>query len=205
MAKAGTALIEDEIDEIDALEEETQDDLTSDDQDDDQDDEDQNGSEEEVETEIFLDGDDGSHPPQDEQRGIRKRINKLNAKIAKAETGAEQTSAELEVERERNRLLQLALDSQDGKKPDGPPDPNDYEDGVTDPGWLAAYQEHIAKGVEIKMQQQGEQRTIKTTIRTMKIRTGLRKKLKPKFSWMVTTGRTHHRTNSAEYGSASTN
>jgi hypothetical protein len=161
MAQAETSQIEDEFDETDALKDEAQDGLTADDQDDDQaDDQDDEGdSKDEVEFEFVLRGDDGSHPPQDEQRGIRKRINKLNAKIAKAETGAEQTSAELEVERERNRLLQLALDSQDGKKPDGPPDPNDYEDGVTDPGWLAAYQEHIAKGVEIKMQQQGEQRT----------------------------------------------
>lgn len=159
MDKAGTELIEDEFDDVEALDE-TQDDLT-DDQDDDQPEEETEGSktEEEIETEIFLDGDDGSHPPQDEQRGIRKRINKLNAKIAKAETGASQTSAELEVERERNRLLQLALDSQNGNKPDGPPDPNDFDDGVTDPAFIAAYQEHIAKGVESKVMQQGEKRT----------------------------------------------
>jgi len=160
MDKAGTELFEEEIEDTEVLQDESQEDLAADDQEDDQDDAEQAEAEqEEVETEIFLDGDDGSHPPQDEQRGIRKRINKLNAKIAKAETGAEQTSAELEVERERNRLLQLALDSQEGKKPDGPPDPNDFDDGVTDPGFIAAYQEHIAKGVESKVMQQGEQRT----------------------------------------------
>lgn len=162
MAKAETVLLEDEIEDTEALDE-PQDDLAADDQEDDlddvQDDEGNDDAEEEVENEIVLDGDDGSHPPQDEQRGIRKRINKLNAKVAEAQTGAQQTSAELEVERERSRLLQLALDNQGGQKPDGPPDPNDFDDGVTDPAYTAAYEAHIAKGVEARVMQQGEQRT----------------------------------------------
>lgn len=109
----------------------------------------------EEEFEISLEGDDGSHPEQDENRGIRKRINKLNRKVEAANEGKEAVSAELEIERERNRLLQLALDQQQGKTvkdANAPPDPNDYDDGITDPAYIKAFQDHLAAGVLEKAQ-----------------------------------------------------
>ena len=153
MDQAGTSTIEEDIEDVQLEEHED----LEDDQQDDQAEGSDEGTEDD-ENEIILEGDDGSHPQQDEQRGIRKRINKLNAKVAKAESGAQETLSELEVERERNRLLQLALESQNGQNPDAPPDPNDFDDGVTDPGFIAAYQDHIANGVQSKIAQQGDQK-----------------------------------------------
>ena len=162
MAQAETALEELEDDQIEELEtdeeevdgEEVDENLENDDNDDedgdDGDDDDQ---------EIVLDGDEGSHP-QDEQRGIRKRINKLNAKVTEAKAGQEQSSAELEVERERNRLLQLALDQQD-QPVDGPPDPNDFDDGLADAGYIKAIRDHIAKEIRAEMLQTTQETQVK--------------------------------------------
>ena len=144
MAQAETTLIEDNEDQIETESAE----LLEEDQIEDQNDsdEDENADDDDDDQEIVLDGDEGSHPKDDENHGIRKRINKLNAKVAKAETGQEQSTADLEVERERNRLLQLALDQQ-AAPVDGPPDPDDFDNGVADAEYIKAFQAHIAKGV----------------------------------------------------------
>lgn len=94
------------------------------------------------EAEIVLSGDEGSQP---ENRGIRRRINKLNAKVATAQEGQTAAAAELEVQKERNRLLQLALDQRDDEPET--PDPNDFDDGAADPKYVEALQAHITKGV----------------------------------------------------------
>lgn len=110
----------------------------------------------EEEFEIALDGDEGgSHPTKDDDRGIRKRINKLNRKVEAAKEGKSEAEEALEIERDRNRLLQIALDQANGGKPkdDGaPPDPNDFDGGVTDPAFIAALQDHVAAGVLAKTQ-----------------------------------------------------
>lgn len=152
--EAEAELLEDDTENLEPAE-----DLSTDDQEDDQDEGEDQGDE------IVLDGDDGSHPAQDEQRGIRKRINKLNAKIAKAETGQEQSTADLEVERERNRLLQLALDQQN-KPVDGPPNPDDFDLGVSDAEYIKAFQTHITKGVKADMLQTQQTTQIKTQVDT---------------------------------------
>lgn len=92
------------------------------------------GSEGAAEVEIVRAGKEGSQP--DKQHGIRKRVNKLNAKLAEANDATANTQAELEHEREKNKLLQLALE----QKPDAslPPDPVDFDSGVADPRYAEA-------------------------------------------------------------------
>jgi hypothetical protein len=98
--------------------------------------------------EIFLDGDEGSQPKVDEQHGIRKRINKLNAKVAVAAAGQDESNAALEVERERNKLLQLALDQRNGTTAvEGPPNPDDFDDGHVDPKYTKAFSAYIQKDI----------------------------------------------------------
>ncbi|PCJ24146.1 MAG: hypothetical protein COA96_10395 [SAR86 cluster bacterium] len=152
MAQAETALLEDKDDLTEELETEELGAKLLDEDENDQNEGDENDEDHDEGDEIVLDGDDGSHPQDDEQRGIRKRINKLNAKVVKAETGQEQSAADLEVANERNRLLQLALDTQNAPV-DGPPNPDDFDDGVTDAGYISAFQNHIANGVKADMLQ----------------------------------------------------
>lgn len=178
MSKAETALKEQDNDESLIIEDKTKDDdgdgeitredLLNEDQDDDTDaedgDDDTNDDsssgegDDEEEFEIALDGDGGSHP-KDDDRGIRKRINELNRKVDAASEGKTEAEGLLEVERERNRLLQIALDNQNGdaSKKDAPPDPNDFDDGIADPAYVKAFQDHVAAGVLAKAQESQKQ------------------------------------------------
>lgn len=96
------------------------------------------------ETEIVLEGDDGSQPDQS-NLGIRKRINKLNAKVSDANDVASNASAELENERQKNKLLQLALEQkQETATPSGPPDPLDFDGGASDTKYVEALNGYIS-------------------------------------------------------------
>lgn len=90
------------------------------------------------EVEIVLPTDDGS-PPKPQHFGIRKRINKLNARNEAATERASNAESQLEVSEAQNRLLRLALEQKD-KTPDAnlPPDPSDFDDGAKDPGYVTA-------------------------------------------------------------------
>lgn len=159
MANAETTLEKDNDDQIEELDATQDEELLEADNAEDDESQETDGQDDDEGQEIVLEGDDGSHPTKDEQHGIRKRINKLNAKVAKAETGQQQSTAELEIERERNRLLQLALDEQSAPV-DGPPDPNDFDDGTNDAEYIKANNSHIAKSVRADVLK--EQQTMHT-------------------------------------------
>ena len=101
----------------------------------------------EDEGEIVLAGEEGSQP--DTQHfGIRRRVNKLNRKVTAAREGEATATEALRIEQERNRLLQLALDQKRDTKPEALPDPNDFDDGASDPKYVAALTAHITKDVK---------------------------------------------------------
>ncbi len=102
------------------------------------------------EVEIVLKGDSGSQPDP-KHSGIRKRINKLNAKVNAAQEGEGQATAELETERQKNKLLQLALDQQN-EPPAGPPDPNDFDDGAKDTKYVEALEAHNLRFFDAQME-----------------------------------------------------
>lgn len=97
------------------------------------------------EVEVVLPTDDGS-PPKPQHFGIRKRINKLNARNEAAEGRASDAESKLEVVEQQNKLLKLALD-QKGTTPasDLPPDPNDFDDGAKDPRYVKDLQDYNQK------------------------------------------------------------
>jgi hypothetical protein len=127
-------LIKDEIE----LDDEDQIELEAEDQNEVEGDEEQ--SEDGDEIEIVLAGDVGSQPEVQNNLGIRKRVNKLNAKVNAAEGVADEANSALETERQKNKLLQLALDqrNQTPEQPSGPPDPFDYDDGGKDDKYIDA-------------------------------------------------------------------
>ena len=101
-------------------------------------------TDEEEEVEIIR---EATLPQADNQQGIRKRINKLNAKVEKAETKAGEIDAELELERERNKLLQIALDQQKQKPANEAPNPDDFDLGRDDPEFIQKYEEHLTSKI----------------------------------------------------------
>lgn len=102
------------------------------------------------EVEIVLKGDEGSQPAQS-NLGIRNRVRKLNAKVSAAQAGESQASSELATEREKNKLLQLALNQQKAS-PKGPPDPNDFDDGAKDAKYVEALEAHNREFFQSEME-----------------------------------------------------
>jgi len=103
------------------------------------------------EVEIVLEGNDGSQPVQS-NLGIRKRVQKLNAKVNAAQDQASQANSDLATEREKNKLLQLALDQQKAE-PTGPPDPYDFDDGAKDAKYVKALQDYNRDFFKSQMEQ----------------------------------------------------
>jgi len=85
----------------------------------------------------------GSQPKPAGNLGVRKRINKLNAKFESAKQGEEQANSDLALEREKVKILHLALDQQKEARPQPDiPNPDDFDSGVHDPGYVKKYQEY---------------------------------------------------------------
>jgi len=128
----------------------------------------------------------GSQPKPAGNLGIRKRINKLNAKVDSAAQGEEKANADLAVANERNRLLQVQLEQQEEAQPPQPilPKPGDFGDGVDDPEYVKKYQEYqeyqianIRKEVRQEVQEANKQtvQTQSTTIRSQELERKQRK------------------------------
>ena len=114
----------------------------------------ESSSQDDQEVEIVLDGDDGSQPAVQNNLGIRKRINKLNTKVNAAQGEATQATADLENERQKNKLLQMALDQRGEATVSGPPDPLDYDDGARDDKYATALTDYTNGLVRAEMQRQ---------------------------------------------------
>ena len=80
--------------------------------------------------------------------GYRRLISRLGK--AKAET--RDVSAELEQERQRRQLLEMALEQERGTKK-GPPNPADFDEGAYDPKFAEAQRAYIDSLVTEKVQQ----------------------------------------------------
>jgi len=104
------------------------------------------------EVEVVLAGDDGSQP--DKQHGIRKRINKLNNRLAQAEGKTTNAEHELTLEKERSKLLQLALDQKAPIEVATPPDPADFDDGARDPKYVKALNAYNQPIIAAEVQKQ---------------------------------------------------
>jgi len=131
-------------------------------------------SEDPPEFEVVRQGIDGSQPTTKRQSGFQKRIGKLNARNVVSEEKASEASAALILEQEKNKLLSLALDQQNEAKVLKAPDPDDFDEGVSDRKYIDANREYnqsfIASEVEKHTAnisaQQNSQPAIDTELRT---------------------------------------
>ena len=122
----------------DALSPQTEDDQTQPIVDDDNLSSDGESQTDQQEVEIVLDGESGSQPgPSKTGGGYNRFIRRLKA----AKDDTKEVSEALEIEREKNKLLQLALSQKDDGANE-PPDPMSFDDGVTDPAYAKALQDH---------------------------------------------------------------
>ncbi len=105
-----------------------------------------------TEFEVVREGDEGSQP--DKQRGIRKRINKLNNKIDEAVDGKAVSDEKNSIQAEQIKLLKLALEQKAPVEAVTPPDPNEFDDGVSDPKYIKALNEYQAPFITAEVQKQ---------------------------------------------------
>lgn len=75
-----------------------------------------------------------SQPPIQQHFGIRKRINKLNARNHEAVERADEAHARTGILEEKNKILEIALQqARENQSQVKQPDPADFDDGYTDP------------------------------------------------------------------------
>lgn len=87
--------------------------------------------------------------PKKKTKSFTNRINRLNQKTAAEKERADTATSELEAERERNRLLQLALEqSKPANQTPTQPNPDDFEGGAFDPKFVEQQREFNAFQVE---------------------------------------------------------
>ncbi len=102
----------------------------------------------EEEFDVVLRDQEGSQPPKDKNAGIRKRINKVLGERDQARGAAKDSDSQLEVEREKNKLLELALKQKEGPVDKVPtmPNPEDFDGGAYNPDFIkeqGAYTQHL--------------------------------------------------------------
>ena len=94
------------------------------------------GSETPQQFDVVRQGAEGSQPKVKNNAWIPKRINKIGAQRDTARDEADQSQADLAIEKEKNKLLQLALDQKNEAETIKPPNPDDFDEGVHDPKFI---------------------------------------------------------------------
>ena len=125
--------------------------------------EDQGSQQAAPEVEIVLDGEEGSQP-KDRHLGVRKRINKLNARVEAANESASQTAQALAAERNKNQVLELALAQAKEQQAHGTmPNPDDFDDGAADANYRKALQDYNQTIIAAEVAKQTANTTTATT------------------------------------------
>ncbi len=88
---------------------------------------------------------------------IQKRVKKLNIKVDKATQQASEAETETALLRERNKILELAIEQQKSaqlNKPTVAPNPDDFDLGFEDPAFQKKQSEHNQAQIEAEVQRQ---------------------------------------------------
>jgi len=104
---------------------------------------------------------EGTLPQADNQTGIRKRINKLNTKVDSANTATAESNEALELERQRNQVLQIALE-QATQPTATAPNPDDFDLGRDDPIFIQKDREHLTAQIMQQVKGQLAENTTQT-------------------------------------------
>lgn len=97
-------------------------------------------------------GEDDTQPQEKQQQKsdwIQKRIARANRKVEKVSEEAEAAKTELELLRQKNKLLELAVQQRTPQpKPDAAPNPDDFDGGEYDPEYKKAHESYLIKKAE---------------------------------------------------------
>jgi hypothetical protein len=79
---------------------------------------------------------------------VKARLSKISAKKNEAQKEAANANEALELEKEKNRLLQMALEQKEASKSLALPNPEDFDGGIHDPEYLKKFQDYNAAIIE---------------------------------------------------------
>lgn len=96
---------------------------------------------EDDEVEIVREGTQPQFTQQQVNDIVNKRVKRLNGKVTEASDNSVQSNAELDLAKEKNKILELALDQAKATKKAEVklPDPNDFDEGVNDADYISQY------------------------------------------------------------------
>lgn len=101
---------------------------------------------------VVLDGDAGAQQKTVPLPTFYKRMRKLNQKTETAVAGQTQAEAALVHEKNKNAVLEMALEQEKSRVTSQMPNPNDFDDGANDAKYVHALNEHnqaaIQAGIE---------------------------------------------------------
>ena len=90
---------------------------------------------------VVRSDEEGTQP--DKQRDLNRIINRRLKREKRKTESANETASDaanaLEIEKQKNRLLQLALEQKGQATENQIPDPDDFDEGVSDPGYIARF------------------------------------------------------------------
>tara|TARA_R110000782_G_C14819205_1_gene413830 strand:+ start:31564 stop:32529 length:966 start_codon:yes stop_codon:yes gene_type:complete len=114
------------------------------------------GEEVSDEIEIVRENDTLSLKQQSLDGIIQKRVKKLNIKVDKATQQATDATTEAGLLREKNKILELAIEQQReaAVKPKAAPDPDDFDLGYEDPAYRNEQRKHTQAEISAEVQRQ---------------------------------------------------
>lgn len=105
------------------------------------------------EVEVVREG-EGSLPKSNDNAGVRKRINRLNARNEETEKGKTEAEKSNDLLREENKLLNLRLNQvENAPKAPTKPKSDDFEDGAHDPKFIEAQDKYDDYRIDKKVQE----------------------------------------------------
>lgn len=135
------------------------------------------------EVEIVREGTQPQFTQQQVNDIVNKRVKRLNGKVTEASDSSAQSNVELDLAREKNKILELALEQAKATKKAEVklPDPNDFDEGVNDAEYLVQHNNYTQSMIASQVAEQVAKATetvSNTTNQTQRSEALLKKQVK---------------------------
>ena len=117
------------------------------------------GGQAEEEVSVVLDGEPGSQPGGNNNLGIRKRINRLRGKLETAASEKSGLEKENETLKQELQLWRMSQGKEKTEKEKGAPNPDDYDNGVLDPKYIKANEDHLTEVISARLKKESSDAT----------------------------------------------
>lgn len=117
--------------------------------------------------EVLIVREGETQPPAGTPRGFLKRINKLNGRVDAAKGETDQFRERNQLLEEQSKLQQMRIDQLEGAGPPQPlvkPDPEKFDGGIYDDGYIKAFDEYQDKKLDQRFDERLAKQTKQSTV-----------------------------------------